>query len=437
MQGRTGWIGGRVQRIGRRGGDTDAPGERGSRGLRGSIVWSLIDQGFSSGTTFTLTVLAARNLGPSGLGLVTLGYAAFLIALGLERALIVTPLLTRESASERSAGEALRAAISATAAAGLVCALVALVIGLSAEGAWARGLLVFAPWIVPALAHGLLRSWLYRVARSAVAAASSAVWLATMLVAAGAGLRATDMEIVAAWGIGACAAAALAASLSRGAGFARPRAAVRWLADEAVHVGGWLAGSSILFNVFAYARIGGTSAILGPGAIGGYRAVEAAFAPISLTAEALTYSGLPALRDAVERHRSTAWKLAMKLSVLNLALVGSYIVVVGASKDLVFAVFGQGFGDYKSLVAPIAVGQLIASIGTGFSILLVAARMMREVACMVLVQGSLLLGIGLTLAAASGLEAAAWGMALAGIPSLLLLVLLARRGVREGGSGDR
>jgi O-antigen/teichoic acid export membrane protein len=435
VPGRRGWIGLRVQRTGCLGGD--APRERGSRGLRGSIVWSLIDQVFSSGTTFILTVLAARSLGPSGLGLVTLGYAAFLIALGLERAVIVTPLLTRESASERSAGEALKAAISATVAGGLVCALVALAIGLSADGAWARGLLLFAPWMVPALTHGLLRSWLYRVARSRVAAASSAVWLVTMLVAAGAGLRSTDMEIVAAWGIGACAAAALSASMSKGAWLARPRVTIRWLADEAAHVGGWLAGSSILFNVFAYARIGGMSAILGPGAIGGYRAVEAAFAPISLTAEALTYSGLPALRDAVEHDRAAAWRLAVKLSVLNLALVGMYVVVVGAFQDLVFVVFGRGFRQYESLVAPIAVGQLIASIGTGFSILLLAARMMRQVAYMVLVQGSLLLGFGVTLAAVSGLEAAAWGMALAGIPSLLLLVLFTRRGVRENGSGDR
>jgi hypothetical protein len=251
-----------------------------------------------------------------------------------------------------------------------------------------------------------------------------------MLVAAGAGLRSTDLAITAAWGLGACAAAALAAAASN-ARFARPRAAVRWLTEEAAHVGGWLAGSSILYNIFSYARIGGMSAILGPAAIGGYRAVEAAFAPISLTSEALTYSGLPALRDAVEHHRSAAWRLAVKLSLLNLALVGVYVAVVAMFQSLIFDLFGEGFRDYEFLVAPIAVGQLIASLGTGFNILLLAGRMMREVAFVVLVQGSLALGLGLTLAAVSGLEAAAWGMVVAAVPSVLLVVLLARRGVRE------
>jgi hypothetical protein len=74
------------------------------------------------------------------------------------------------------------------------------------------------------------------------------------------------------------------------------------------------------------------------------------------------------------------------------------------------------------------------SLGAGFSILLVAARMMREVAYRVLVQGVLLLGVGVTLAAMFGLEAAAWGMAFASIPYVVLVVRLARRGTVETGS---
>jgi O-antigen/teichoic acid export membrane protein len=379
-------------------------------------------------------VLAARNLGPSGLGTIALGLAAYLVVLGLERALIITPLLTRESASPRAPDDALKAAVSATVAGGLVCTLAGILLGSSSEGAWARGLLVFAPWLVPALMHVLLRSWLYRVARSRVAAVSSAIWLVAMLLAAGAGLRSSDMEITAAWGIGACAAAAFAALTTDSFGFARPRPSARWLADEAAHVGGWLAGSSILYNVLAYARIGGLSAILGPAAVGGYRAVEAAFSPSSLTVEALTYSGLPALRDAFERDRRSAWTLAVKLSALNFALVATYVAIVVIFEDLVFVVFGGGFREYEFLVAPIAVGQLIMSLGAGFSILLVAARMMREVAYRVLVQGVLLLGVGLTLAAVSGLEAAAWGMSFASISYVVLVVLLARRGTIETGS---
>ena len=63
----------------------------------------------------------------------------------------------------------------------------------------------------------------------------------------------------------------------------------------------------------------------------------------------------------------------------------------------------------------------------GFTILLIAARRMREIALVVLVQSSLTLVLGLSLALATGLEGAAWGFAVAEVPSLAVLIALARR----------
>ena len=40
-----------------------------------SFAWGLTDQALSSATTLLFTLIAARSLGPSGLGTVTLGFA--------------------------------------------------------------------------------------------------------------------------------------------------------------------------------------------------------------------------------------------------------------------------------------------------------------------------------------------------------------------------
>src|SRR5450755_2736877 len=80
-----------------------------------SFAWGLTDQALSSATTLLFTLIAARSLGPSGLGTVTLGFAAYLSVLGVHRALVIDPLLTRLESPARTAREALRGAISITA----------------------------------------------------------------------------------------------------------------------------------------------------------------------------------------------------------------------------------------------------------------------------------------------------------------------------------
>ena len=356
-----------------------------------------------------------------------MGYAAFLIVLGLERSLIVNPLLARVSASSTTPEQALRAALSMTLAMGCVAVFVAISVGLLTTGPLARGLLVFAPWMVPALLQALLRAWLYREKRGRTAAVSNAVWLVVLIGAVAAGLRESDAAVVAAWGLGGCAALVVVVAGTRNVGLVRPRAAAAWFVGEAAAVGGWLAGSSIVYSAAAYARVAGISSILGTAALGGLRAVETAFAPVSLVGPALMNPGLPMMRDVVERRPSDAWNLALKLSGLSFGLVGAYVVAVTLGQDLVFLVFGETFRAYQSLIIPVALGQVVLGASAGFTILLIAARRMREIALVVLVQSSLTLVLGLSLALATGLEGAAWGFAVAEVPSLAVLIALARR----------
>lgn len=396
-----------------------------------SFVWSLVDQGLSSSTTLVLTAVSARSLGPSGLGTIVVGYAAFLIALGVVRSMVVDPLLTRIQSSARSSHAALSAALSTTLGVGVLVAIVGLGVGISVDGTIAFGLLIFSPWATAGLTHALLRSWLYRERRGAIAAASSGTWLVVMVAALAAGFTSSAWTIVAAWGLGACAAAAVvlvgAVETVRPAA---PRQTFAWFVHEALGIGAWRLGSSIVFSVADYLRVVGLSGILGPAAVGGYRAIESIFAPISLVGPALTNSGLPPLRVAIEQALPTVKRLAVGLTLFSTVLIVAYVAVVFLAKDVLIGIFGDEFREYESLIPPVIAAQLLIAVGLGFALLLVAARRVRELALITTIHAGLMLAFVLPLAAMSGLEAAVWGYAAAEVVPLVLVMTFALRVIR-------
>lgn len=394
---------------------------------RSLFLWGFADQTLSSATTFLLTLVAARSLGPAGLGTVTLGFAAYLVALGIDRSLLVDPLLTRTDAGPRSSREALRGAISMTVFGSAVLAGIGAIVGLTWSGAEARGLLIFAPWIVPALLQTLLKAWLYREGRGLIATASSAAWLLTLAAGFGVGLRSSEWNVVTAWGLGACAALAIAGVGTTGVGLAAPGPTLAWFRDEALDVGMWRTASNVFYSAATYVRVAGMSAILGPAAVGGYRAIETVFAPTSLIGPALTNAGIPIVRESAAERSPRTWGVAAKISMASAGLALAYVVPVTIARDFVFFVFGESFRDYQNLIAPIAIGAVAFSLATGFSVLLLAVRRMDLTALVVLTSAVLGLAITLPLAALFGLEAAAWGIMIAGIPPLVLVVVLARR----------
>jgi hypothetical protein len=68
------------------------------------MSWGLFDQGFSSATNLGLAVLAGRLTGPGGLGVVYLGFTAYLAAISLQRALVTDPLVVYSARKPRAEG---------------------------------------------------------------------------------------------------------------------------------------------------------------------------------------------------------------------------------------------------------------------------------------------------------------------------------------------
>ena len=78
----------------------------GAKKTGAQLVWGVADQGLSSATNFGLSFLAGRLLGPSGLGVIFLGFSAYLIAFSFVRALVIEPFVV--STAARSIGPSAR-----------------------------------------------------------------------------------------------------------------------------------------------------------------------------------------------------------------------------------------------------------------------------------------------------------------------------------------
>src|SRR2546423_143063 len=172
-----------------------------------SVRYGLVAQICSSATNFGLVVIAGHVLGPSGVGTIFVGFPAYLLLLGLQRGLVGEPLVVRTS-GDSPAGRAIRArfALTFTLAAALPAAAILAGIGLVLPARFGRGMLLFAPFLVPALIQDLGRSIVFRDRSGSSTALSDATWLFAMVAAAPVAFEVgSDWAVVGCWGVGAAA----------------------------------------------------------------------------------------------------------------------------------------------------------------------------------------------------------------------------------------
>ncbi len=396
--------------------------------------WGFLDQGFSSVSNFGLTLLAARLLGPRGLGIVAIGFALYLVALGFQQTLISQPLVISTSTldpSERS--WATGCSVTATIVLALTVALVLTGFGWIVGGAVGKGLVVIAPWIAPALLQDHWRAILFREGRGPAAASNDAVWIIGMvLVLPLAWSIGTGWAVVGCWGFGAALAAALGLAQVR-APWVGPASAWRWWSSDAWPMGRWLAGEGTIYMIGGQAILFAMVALVGTAAIGGYRAAMTIFGPLTLLRPAVALPGLPAMTKAAASSTRKARLLAAKLSGGLVAVTTLYLLGLGARRAQFLAlVFGPSFARYGSLILPIGVEQIFDAITIGFSLLLKARRQGGGILwCQAVGQTStLVLASGLALR--YGITGAAWGMAAAGALECMCALSFSLRGSARG-----
>jgi hypothetical protein len=190
-------------------------GGRSGRGIAraaGRLGWGLADQALSSLTNFTVSLLVARQVGIEQLGIFSLVFATYLLALGVSRSLNSDPLLVRYSAADPGSWRqgttmAGGGALGFGAVAGAACAIAGAVVG----GLLGSALLVLAVSLPGLLLQDAWRFAFIAAGRSFHAFLNDLVWTVVLiptlvlLVVSG---HSSVIEFQLAWG-GAAGVAAL------------------------------------------------------------------------------------------------------------------------------------------------------------------------------------------------------------------------------------
>jgi len=393
----------------------------------GSVRYGLVAQTCSSATNFGLVVVAGHVLGPSGVGMLFVGLPAYFILLGLLQALVTTPLVARSSAGDAEE-RAVRARFAVTLAfAGLVPAVILLAaIGILLPDELGRGMLLFAPWLLPAVVQDLGRSIIFRDLSGPSTVVSDATWLLVMAATVPLAINiGTDWSVVGCWGIGAVSASAVVLAQVRW----RPTSlvsAIAWWKAEASQFGRWLLLSGSLYHAASYASVLALVSILSPREFGGLRAVQTAFAPLTLLGPALSLPGLPMVSRLVGPSPRQALLLAVRLGAIIMTLTALYVVVLYSFPELLTFLFGAGFTEFRSIVVPIGISQVLLAPVFGLTLFLKAQQRGRTLFRLTSLYTLLNVGLAVVFAAIFGLQGAAWAAAVAALLYVAAMVIVIR-----------
>jgi O-antigen/teichoic acid export membrane protein len=394
----------------------------------GSFSYGFACQACTAAANFGLVVLAAHVIGPAGLGVVAVGFAAYLVILGLARGLVANPLTAQTAAgSPTERAETARFALSLTAAATVAIGCLVAGIGAALPGEIGRSLLLFAPWLIPALVHDLGRSILFRDGRGRAGLIGDGAWLIVMgAMTPIAFATDTDWAVTACWGAGALAGASVILWRLRWTPSSLRRA-YGWWKTDAWPFGRWMVMAGALYSAASYASVVALSGVLGSRQFGGLRAVQSVYSPLTLIGPAIAMPGLPLISRVTASSRRRALAITWQLAALTTLATGVYLGVVSALPNLLSFVFGDEFGTFNSIMLPIGVAQLFTAPVSALTVLLIAEQRGHLLVWVGTLNALLLMGCSVGFAYVFGLTGAAWGLAAGSAFGLVVMTLCIRR----------
>ncbi|MGB7588854.1 MAG: hypothetical protein WBM00_09115, partial [Solirubrobacterales bacterium] len=320
-----------------------------------------------------------------------------------------------------------RAALTLALVTSIVAAGLLMGVGILLPARIGRGLLLFAPWLAPALVQDVGRSVVFRDQTGRRAVFSDATWLLMMAAAAPLAFASgTDWAVVACWGVGAVSGAVVA--LYQVAW--RPihlSHAVSWWKLEARRLARWLGVQALIYNVVSFTTVLLLAGILGSSDYGGFRAVQSVFAPLTLLGPALALPGLPLVSRLIVDSRKRALRVAAQLAGLITAVTCVYVIVVYAIPDVLVFFFGQSFADFRAIMIPIGLAQVLAAPAFGLMLFLKAEQRGATLFLLGTLNAVVYLVLTVTLGSAFGITGAAWGAVGTGTVSVVALMFTFRR----------
>jgi O-antigen/teichoic acid export membrane protein len=395
-------------------------------------AWGLADQAFSSLTNFALSAVIARSVSPREFGGFALVFATYLLALGIARALSTLPLLVRFSAVSDeewrvAARQATGTAVTVGLAGGVVCVLAAIVFEsvrapLLALAVALPGLLLQESWRLAFVARGT----------PALALINDLIWTLTlvpaMLVPIGMGSDSAEPFILA-WG--AAGAIGALAGIVQVRLLPTPAIASAWvrehwdLAGRQLGEFATLSGSQQAIMYLA----GAVAGLVGAGAL---RAGQVLLGPLHVAYQGTWFIALSELVRLLKRRPTRFVSACVAISIL-LGLGGLLYTVLLVAFGSRFGplVLGATWPKARVVVVPLAIAASCTGAWLGANVGLRAleqpARSLRVrlvVALLVLIGGTL----GLV---ASGVQGAAWGLAMASVAGVVVWWWAFRAGVRS------
>ncbi|MDQ3663604.1 MAG: hypothetical protein M3353_02960, partial [Actinomycetota bacterium] len=415
--------------------------------LRGGAAASVVDQIVSSASNFLVLALVARATGPESYALFAGALAVYLFALGVQRALVVEPMVLMAGRDPfwavAQSRRASRRVASGAAVVLAVAASVATVLGASPQLNLTVGVLVVT---VPALLAQDLARWRFLALRRANEALRNDVIFAVGELSLIFALLMLDLVNVPA-ALLAVAAGGVAASVDgarrlptpppQGASFAGAAAAPRvkgWLLVDFVCT--WLNGQAALFIVVAVA----TSREAGV-----FRAVNDLFGPLRVIQLSLLTVLLPTGAAAFAGGQGAALRRTVRRAAVPAVAVSVAFCLVAAAvgPQVLVAVFGAEFRTGRGIVFVLAVVSLLVTVQVPFIAGLKAAYEARILALARVATTLPTLALLIVGTAAAGLRGAAVALLVATVLRVAVFaVLFARRtraapGGRSAGAATR
>jgi O-antigen/teichoic acid export membrane protein len=384
------------------------------RRLAGRAGWGLADQALSSLTNFGLGIVVARNVSAHDFGGFSLAFAAFLIVLGVSRAISTEPLLIRHSTTgpedwREAAGRATGSSLVTGSLAGLGCLVIAVLAGGALGGGFAAlavvlpGLLLQDSWRFAFIAKGEPRSTFL------LDLAWTAGLVPAMLVIDQLVHQTSAVVPILVWGLTATAAGVL--GTIRGGVLPSPMHAPAWVRRHRDLVPRFVlealtgvgANQATIFVVGAFAGLAGA---------GSLRAGQLLLGPMQVLFMAVTLIAIPEAVRLLAQGRDRLLRASILMTVGMSSTVLAWTALVSLLPDaLGRALLGDSWPDAQHVILPlgIALAALASGAGAGIGLRALAdargslrARAYDALANVVL---------GTTGAVLGGAVGAAWGIA--------------------------
>lgn len=344
-------------------------------------VLTLFDQGLASLSNFSVGVVVARVAGASGLGGFAIAYAGWQLLAAMHRALIIDPMAIEGDVRKVHVTEGIRKGLAAdillAATGAMALAALGMLLIVTGQHAFGMAVLAMAPWL-PVLTIQDYWRWMgFLSAKPGRALANDVVFncaqgAAIALVFA---IHVHSVAtVIASWGIGGTAGALfglfqyrMLPSLAGGLALLRSR----WSFSK------WIAANQLVGTGQSQVSVVIAGAILGPVALGGFKAAQAlVIGPAGVLIQAGGSIGLP---EASKAYAERQWPGLIRVArwITLTGVSGISITVVGIAiwgRRLLSLLYGPAFAQFHMTALLVGVALVLTSAGLGPVLVLKATR---------------------------------------------------------------